>query len=125
MTIKKNKPEGVVHNYVLAVLNKDYPKAYTYLADIPNKPSYDNFRHSFATGALNPRNAGLKIGVSEVTGEDATVDISMVNTPSDPFSTGYNNVGTAQLVRQNGAWKISAMPAYNVWDYNWYQAPPK
>jgi hypothetical protein len=121
----EDTPEGVVHNYVLAVLNKDYPKAYNYLADLANKPSYDNFRHSFATGSLNPANAGVKIGNSQVTGEDATVDISMVNTPNDPFSTGYNNVGTAQLVRQNGIWKISSMPAYNVWDYSWYQAPPK
>lgn len=123
--VPEGAPEGVVHNYVLAVLNKDYPKAYTYLADLANKPSYDNFRHSFATGSLNPANAGLKIGDAQVTGEDATVDISMVNTPSDPFSTGYNNVGSAQLVRQNGTWKISSMPAYNVWDYSWYQAPPK
>ena len=60
-----------------------------------------------------------------MTGEDATVDVSTVNAPSDPFSSGYNNAGSAQLVRQNGAWKISSMPAYNVWDYSWYQTPPK
>jgi hypothetical protein len=34
-------------------------------------------------------------------------------------------VGTAQLVRQYGAWKISSMPAYNLWDYSWYQPGPK
>ena len=121
----EDTPEGVVHNYVLAVLNKDYPKAYTYLADMVNKPSYDTFRHSFATGSINPASAGVKIGNAQVTGEDATVDVSLVNTPSDPFSTGTNNVGVAQLVRQNGTWKISSMPAYNMWDYSWYQAPPK
>ena len=27
-------PDDVVHNYVLAVLNKDYQKAYGYLADL-------------------------------------------------------------------------------------------
>ena len=121
----EDTPEGVVHNYVLAVLNKDYQRAYNYLSDLENKPSYDNFRHSFATGSLNPATAGVKIGNAEVTGEDATVEVSMVYTPSDPFSTGYNNVGVAQLVRQNGTWKISSMPAYNLWDYSWYQAPPK
>jgi hypothetical protein len=121
----EDTPEGVVHNYVLAVLNKDYQKAYGYLADLENKPSYDAFHRSFATGSLNPANAGVKIGQADVTGEDATVNVSTVNTPGDPFSSEYNNVGQAQLVRQNGAWKISAMPAYNLWDYSWYQAPPK
>lgn len=118
-------PEGVVHNYVLAVLNKDYQKAYGYLADLENKPSYDTFRHSFATGSLNPADTGVKIGSADVTGEDATVDVSMVNAPRDPFGGEYTNAGTAQLVMQNGVWKISSMPTYNLWDYSWYQAPPK
>lgn len=118
-------PEGVVHNYVLAVLNKDYHRAYTYLADLENKPNYDNFRRSFLTGSLNPSNTGIKISKADVSGEDATVEISTVYRPSDPFSTEYNNPGVAQLVKQNGSWKITSMPAYNIWDYSWYQAPPK
>ena len=121
----EDTPEGVVHNYVLAVLNKDYQKAYGYLADLENKPSYDAFHRSFATGLLDPSNAGVKIGKADVTGEDATVDISMVYTPGDPFQRGYNNPGPAQLVRQNGTWKISSMPADNLWDYGWYHVPPK
>jgi hypothetical protein len=121
----EDAPEGVVHNYVLAVLNKDYLKAYNYLADLENKPSYDNFRRSFVTGSINPRNAGVKIGKADVTDEDATVEVSMMNTPSDPFASEYNNVGVAQLVKQNGAWKISSMPTYNMWDYSWYQPTPK
>ena len=103
----------------------DYQKAYDYLADLPNKPTFDAFRKSFATGALTPASQGIKIGSASVTGDDATVEVSMLYSPSDPFSNGYNNVGSAQLVRQNGVWKISNMPAYTLWDYNWYQAPPK
>ena len=34
----QNTPDGVVHDYVLAILNKDYPKAYGYLADLDHKP---------------------------------------------------------------------------------------
>lgn len=123
--VSDETPEGVVHNYVLSLLNKDYQKAYSYLADLENKPTYENFRRSFATGMLNPSNTGVKIGGSEITGEDATVEVSMIYTPGDPFSTGYSNVGSAQLVLENGEWKISAMPTYNLWDYSWYQAPPK
>jgi hypothetical protein len=49
----------------------------------------------------------------------------MVYAASDPFSSGYSNVGAAQLLRQNGLWKISSMPTYNIWDYSWYQPGPK
>ena len=121
----ENSPDGVVHNYVLAVLNKDYQKAYGYLADLDNKPTLNQFRQAFAVGRLNPADNGIKIGKAAVTGEDATVEVSMVYAPSDPFSSGYNNIGTAQLVQQNGVWKISSMPTYNLWDYSWYQPGPK
>src|SRR5512143_2180536 len=123
--LPESSPDGVVHNYVLAVLQKDYQKAYGYLADLDHKPTFSEFRQAFAVGRLNPSNGGIKIGSASVTGDDATVEVSMVYTPGDPFSSGYNNVGTAQLLRQNGAWKLSAMPAYNLWDYSWYQAVPK
>ena len=123
--VAENTPDGVVHNYILALLNKDYPKAYGYLADLDNKPTLNQFRQAFAVGKLNPANNGIKIGAADITGEDATVEVSMIYAANDPFSNGYNNIGTAQLVKQNGAWKISSMPAYNLWDYSWYQTPPK
>jgi len=49
----------------------------------------------------------------------------MVYTPGDPFSSGYNNAGSAQLLRQGGTWKLSSLPAYNLWDFGWYQEQPK
>ena len=123
--VSEDAPEGVVHNYVLAVLNKDYQKAYGYLADLDHKPTYDQFRQAFAIGRLGPGSNGIKIGNADVVGDTASVEVSMVNTPGDPFSAGYNDVGSAQLVRQNGVWKVSSMPAYNLWDFGWYQATPK
>jgi hypothetical protein len=118
-------PEGVVHNYVLAVLNKDYEKAYGYLAELDHKPTFSEFRQAFAVGRLTPGSSGVKIGLADVTGDSASVEVSMVYTPGDPFSAGSENLGSAQLLRQNGAWKISSMPTYNFWDFGWYQAPPK
>jgi hypothetical protein len=41
--VSEDAPEGVVHNYVVAVLNKDYEKAYGYLADL-NQTTYENSR---------------------------------------------------------------------------------
>src|SRR5690242_10761462 len=59
-------PEGVVHNYVVAVMDKDYEKAYTYLADLENKPSYEEFRNSFLNGMVNPADTGLEVGKAEI-----------------------------------------------------------
>ncbi len=123
--VAENTPQGVVHNYVLAVMNKDYEKAYGYLADLENKPTFSEFRQAFAVGRLNSANNSIQIGKGTASGNDATVEVNMVYSPGDPFSSGYNNVGTAQLVRQGGAWKISSMPTYNLWDYSWYQPGPK
>lgn len=123
--VSENTPEGVTHNYVVAVLNKDYEKAYTYLAELDNKPTYEQFRDTFIKGAINPDNAAVDIGRSEITGDTASVEVALIYNPSDPFSTGYRDVQRAMLVMQDGAWKLSSMPTYYFWDYNWYQELPK
>ena len=123
--VSDETPEGVVHNYVVAVLNKEYEKAYDYLADLDNKPTYEEFHNSFLTGMVNPDSSGVDVGQSDITGDDATVDVTLVYNPTDPFSTGYRDTQRAILVKQNGAWKISSMPQYNFFDYNWYQEVQK
>ena len=118
--ISEEAPEGVVHNYVLAVLNNDYEKAYGYLADLDHKPAYEQFRDAFIKGVVNPNNSAVDIGSSEVTDDTASVEVALIYNPSDPFSTGYRDVQRAVLVKQNGAWKLSSMPGYYFWDYSWY-----
>lgn len=120
--ISEDTPEGVVHNYVLAVLNKDYQKAYSYLADLENKPTYEQFRDSFLTGMINPNNSAVDVGKSETNGDTASVEVAMIYSQSDPFSTGYRDVQRAILVKQSGGWKLSSMPYYYFWDSTWY--PP-
>lgn len=113
-------PEAVVFNYVLAVTEKDYQKAYSYLADLDHKPTYDEFRQSFFNGMVSPDEVGVDVGEATVHGDEANVEMNMVYSASDPFTSGYRNEDHALLVRQDDAWKISSMP-YNFWDYNWYQ----
>ena len=122
--VSEDTPEGTVHNYVVAVLNKEYEKAYGYLADLDNKPTYEQFRDAFLKGMVNPNGAAVDIGGSEITGDTASVEVTMINNPSDPFSTGYRDFQRAVLLKQNGAWKLSSMPYY-FWDYSWYQEQPK
>jgi len=122
--VSEDTPEGVVHNYVLAVLNKDYPKAYGYLADLKYKPTYEEFRRSFSNYDVNPEGQAVDIGKSDIHGDEAFVELSLTYASSDPFSTGYRNQQSADLVKQNGIWKLSSMP-YNFWSYNWYTEQPK
>ena len=122
--VAETGPDSVVHNYVLAVLNKDYQKAYGYLADLEHKPAYEEFRQSFFNGTVNPGDVGLEIGSVETHGDEAVVTLSIYYSNTDPFSSRYTNEDRALLVEQDGEWKLNSMP-YNFWDYNWYQEPYK
>ena len=122
--VSDSTPEGVTHNYLLAVLDKDYEKAYGYLADLDNKPTYQEFRQSFLNSMVNPDNVGVEIGEVEIHGDEAVVYLTIYYSYNDPFSSRYGSPDRANLVEQNGAWKLSYMP-YNFWDYNWYQEPFK
>ena len=118
------EPQDIVHNYVLAVINKDYQKAYDYLADLEHKPTYEDFRQSFFNGMINPGDAGVKVGGSELNDDEAIVTLEIYYANTDPFSSRYSNEDRALLVLQDNEWKISSMP-YNFWDFNWYQEPFK
>lgn len=123
--LPEDTPEGVVHNYVLALINGDYEKAYGYLADLKYKPTYEEFRRPFLQGYINPQNDAVDIGGSHINGDEASVEVAQIYSGGDPFSPPYRSEQRAILVRQNGAWKISSLPIYNFWDYSWYSEPPK
>ncbi|GAB4541828.1 MAG: hypothetical protein Fur002_10930 [Anaerolineales bacterium] len=114
------EPDGVVHNYILAALNKDYQKAYGYLADLDHKPTYDEFRQAFFNGSVNLGNAGVEVGAADVFNDEAVVTLTIHYANNDPFSNNYSSEERASLIRQNGAWKLTYMP-YQFWAYSWYQ----
>lgn len=121
--IADDTPEGVVQNYVVALHKRDFDKAYGYLADLQNKPSQEQFHQSFLNHSVDPANAGVEIGKTEIVGNSASVGLGVVYGQSDPFSNGYRNTDYAQLVRQKDTWKIKQMP-YSFWAYDWYQPTP-
>ena len=120
--LSEDTPEGVAHNYALALIDKDYEKAYGYLADLRYKPTYEEFRQSFLNGMVNPDGMGLDVGEAEIHGDEAVVELTLYYSYSDPFSTRTGTPDRAMLVEQDGEWKVSSMP-YSFWDYNWYQEP--
>jgi hypothetical protein len=117
--VADDSPAGVVQNYVVAVHKRDYEKAYGYLADVPGRPDLEQFRRSFLNHMVNPDTAGLEIGKTEINGSDATVELGILYRSGDPFGSNNRNTDYAQLINQNGIWKLRQMP-YNFWLYEWY-----
>ncbi|MGB9639484.1 MAG: hypothetical protein ACPL3P_03760 [Anaerolineales bacterium] len=116
-------PRGTVHNYVVALLQKDYEKAYSFLKDGEYKPSFDNFRNAFLTGQVDITSTSLEIGTVQQNGDQATVDLLIIHNSTDPFTSGYNESTNATLIRdKSGSWKIATMP-YPYWNWDWYNPP--
>jgi len=116
----EDNPEGVVRNYAIAIQNMDFERAYAYLADKDAKPSYDNFRKAFLNRELDTSNAAVQIGSTRnISKNEAVVDVTLVYSSSDPFSSSWSDHQQASLVKQDGSWKLSSMP-YPYWGWDWY-----
>jgi hypothetical protein len=123
--VSDDSPQNVVQNYVVAIQKKDYERAYSYLADLPNKPTAADFRHDFIFQYIPPVNSGLEIGDATINGEEAVVNLTMITRASDPLTSGINTTGEfARLLRQGGAWKIEQLPFDFFWGYSWYTPTP-
>lgn len=119
-----DSPEAVVHNYALAVHQKDYQRAYSYLADLENKPAYEQFRQDFLTNQVDVSQSSLRVGVVDINGDEAIVLVTVTHSSSDPFSRGWHTNETALLKKQADGWKIVDMPD-SYWGWNWYQLTPE
>jgi hypothetical protein len=119
--LDQDTPSGVVHDYILALQKGDYQRAYNYLYDANDKPDLFTFKQAFADNQLDLSTSIAQVGDEEMTGDQATVNVILTQNQSDPFGQPYQNTQPAELVRQNGAWKIQSAP-YPYWGYNWYQA---
>ncbi len=121
--IDDTTPDGVVHNFFLAIHQENYGRAIGYLADGENKPSMTEFRANLLRDYDRSYVAGVQItGYEVVQNEDgnqeAVVDLLVSHAGRGPFDTGYHSNETAILVEQDGRWKIKEMPFWYWW--NWY-----
>jgi hypothetical protein len=120
----EDSPAGVVRNYALAVQNMDFERAYSYLAERDAKPTYENFQMAYLNRQLDTSNTGVQIGSTRnLSAAEVVVDVTVVFSSSDPFSTPYSNIQTASLVKQAGAWKLTLMPN-PYWGWDWYTPTP-
>jgi len=120
--LEETTPDNIVHNYVLALQQGDYDKAYGYLGGFEGRPSYANFRAYFETEYNRPRDYSLQIsGWEEGPDNTAWVNVSTVQVSVGPFSGVNRMSGSAQLARDaSGDWKIQGMP-YPFWGWDWFK----
>ena len=121
----EDTPDGVVHNYVLAVQMGDYDRAYGYLAETEGKPDKLAFTRFFSSSYRGESDAGVQIMRYELVEMDngregAVVDLVMVEFSGGLFREVYDYEDVAVLVKQDGEWKIVQMP-YQFWDWGWYR----
>ena len=122
---REDTPGGVLYNYAVALELHDYERAYSYLADKDNKPTYDAFHQAFLTRQLDPSTSSLQIGnVQMLENGEAWVNVTIQYAGNGLFNNGYSNNDKGTLVKQKSAWKITYLPN-PYWGWDWYQPTPK
>ncbi|MFQ5942294.1 MAG: hypothetical protein ACE5JF_01950 [Anaerolineales bacterium] len=117
-------PEGVVHNYLLALQNGDFDRAYQYLAhDLPGHPrsperfeqNVDRYSYSFHERTDNT----LSVDTADISGDLATVKVRETRFYEDGLFDSSQRVGVfeVELRKEEGEWRIYEADAYfvNCW----------
>lgn len=117
----EDTPQGVLYNYAVALQLNNYERAYSYLVEKDNKPTYDNFRQAFMTRQLDPGTSALQIGDAQtLENGEAWVNVTVQYAGNGVFNGGWSSSDRATLVKQNGDWKITYLPN-PYWGWDWYQ----
>jgi hypothetical protein len=114
-----DSPQGVVHNYILGLIQHDYERAYSYLANKTEKPDLAQFQLELTRSENEIKRVSVTIGEVFLSGDTATVSLNMSQSYGSPITRSSWYAETAQLIRENGDWKIVSMP-YPLWSWNWY-----
>lgn len=123
--LSDNTPDGVVHNYFLAMQQKEYEKAYGYLADeLKNKPDLDRFIIDISNSGID-QEASLKIGDVSQTDGYAEVEVAITNyRAGNIFDSGRYTTNGSVVLRQDasGEWRLIQFP-YPYWGWQWNEEP--
>jgi hypothetical protein len=65
------------------------------------------------------KRVSVRFGEIFITDDSATVALNMSQSYGSPITRSSWYAETAQLIRENGDWKIVSMP-YPLWSWNWY-----
>ena len=119
-------PEGVAHNYLLALQLEEYEGAYGYLS--PTLPGYPNDAETFERNVQNSRwsfgydddDVSLAIEAVNVTGDRAKIVVRKTEFyRGGLFDSGqYSTTFDMTLRREEGTWKVVDSDRYwaNCWE---------
>jgi hypothetical protein len=119
--LPEDAPEGVFQNYILAIRDGDLERAYSYLADLDHKPTWDVFSQVILGNTLYSQEVVVQVEqVRFLDADQVWLTVSVNTLSTSPFDRGWSNPDHVSLVRQQGNWKLTYMP-YPYWGYDWYQ----
>lgn len=118
--MKEDQPRGVVYNYILALHNGEYEKAYGYLWDGEGKPTLNNFQKGLIVNKPQWNNFAVDVMEESTANNIAVISVATTVSQGGIFNEGYRNTENATLEKVDGHWKIISMP-YMYWSYDWYQ----
>ncbi len=119
----EDAPEGVAHNYLLALQQGDYERAYGYLAPAVEgyPPSTDafaeNVRDNKRMFRLDDSSVTLVVESARVTGDRATVTVRETRFSQDGLfeSSQSSDTFEMRLGHEASAWRIIGSDAYWAW----------
>ena len=129
--LPEDTPEAAAHNYLLALLRKDYDRAYDYLS--PTIESYPPAVEAFKENVLDSsyylrwdeNNVSLEVVSAHVTGDQATVTVRETRFNQGGLFDSGQNTNTFEMHLQRtapgSAWKIMDSDSYwaRCWNYKY------
>lgn len=119
--LAEDTPEGVVQRFLMAVKERDYAKAYTYLSPLPENSKIYSYEEWIRSTQSRNVNSSWKASIvnSMVKENDATVDVNIdiFRLPGSPMTNPvYSHSIRFVLHKENGKWMINS-PVDIYWLY--------
>lgn len=115
-------PENIVKNYVLALQNQDYQRAYSYLLETENTPTFTDFQETFFRQHSSLSETALQITSSTIHDNQATLELVVLHGGGSPFGSTWKEYTAAFLVKEEETWKIAQFPE-PYWGWGWDTLP--
>jgi hypothetical protein len=123
----EDTPEGIAHNYLFALQQKDYARAYSYLSPAlegypasTEKFTDDLNEYAWQIRNLDDEATTLSVEKADITGDRAVVSVNETRFYQGGLfdSNQYTTPFAMTLHRENGVWKIIASDSYwaSCWD---------
>lgn len=122
----ESTPEGVLQNYILALQNGEYERAYAYLDSASlglNLPEFQRDLIENQGRAITDTAVEIGEATVEANGQSALVEVTLLRGGSGLFDSTYREPRTASLVKTGDGWKISDAP-FPFWGGWWYGPAP-